>query len=161
MMKFKRDFVHFSGQYFQNICPAGNTSCTPCADRKPSCVGQPDGNNAVPGKAWSQDFMTCSKDRTLSTPTCPVGQFDPSKRSCISTINPGNLTTELQVVFCFLQLKVFVLVTDCTLVFFFENYYMHMLLTKKYDQRENSKYHCQLYIIFYFISQLRIIESVF
>lgn len=80
----------FSGQYFQNICQAGNNSCAPCADRKSSCVGQPDGNNAIPGQAWSRDFMTCSKDRTLSTHTCPVGRFDPSKRSCTATVNPGN-----------------------------------------------------------------------
>ncbi|KAL4228860.1 hypothetical protein ACF0H5_011900 [Mactra antiquata] len=78
-------------QYFQNICPAGNITCESCQERLPSCVGLPDGINAIQGQGWSRDYVTCSNERTLSKHQCPTGHFDASSRSCSNTLNPVDI----------------------------------------------------------------------
>ena len=54
-------FYSFLGEYDQNLCPPGNTSCEVCPDRKPSCVGLPDGAQPFPTRLWMPDYVQCYK----------------------------------------------------------------------------------------------------
>ncbi|XP_052252891.1 uncharacterized protein LOC127859481 isoform X4 [Dreissena polymorpha] len=78
-------------EYFQNLCPAGNLTCTPCGQRLPSCVGLPDGSRSLPSQSWSPQFMTCSLGRTLALHQCPSGVFDPTRMVCSTSVQPVDI----------------------------------------------------------------------
>ncbi|WAR05418.1 hypothetical protein MAR_020787 [Mya arenaria] len=78
-------------EYFQNLCHAGNLTCTPCPSRLPSCVGLPDGNNPLPGSTWAPEYMTCQTGRTFAIHRCPSGVFDPARKMCQSSVQPVDI----------------------------------------------------------------------
>jgi hypothetical protein len=77
------------GQYLQNQCNPNDASCSPCPERKPSCIGLPDGNNALNGRSWSRDYVHCYKERTLGVEHCQNGVFNQHKRRCDDGIDNG------------------------------------------------------------------------
>ena len=81
-----------TGEYKQNLCIPGNRSCLPCAERLPSCVGLPNGQNAIVGDIWSGRYVKCLNNRTMVVGTCPQGWFHPVQRICVTMIHPGNLS---------------------------------------------------------------------
>lgn len=78
-----------TGDYTQNLCKPGDISCRPCPERHPSCVGLSDGRNAV--TLWSNQYVVCLKNRTISVGRCPDGVFNPIERLCIQSLHPGIL----------------------------------------------------------------------
>lgn len=79
----------FVGEYSQNLCRQGDTTCKPCPERHPSCVGLPDGRNAM--LPWTDHYVVCLKNRTVSTGRCASGVFNPVERLCIVNLHPGIL----------------------------------------------------------------------
>ncbi|KAK7490020.1 hypothetical protein BaRGS_00018720 [Batillaria attramentaria] len=72
-------------------CLAGDVTCTPCGEVLPSCLGRADGQQAVSGTIWTQTFVTCRAQRTVSQGQCDpdlvlnVPQvFSPVLRRCVS-----------------------------------------------------------------------------
>lgn len=80
-----------SGEYSQNLCRPGDSTCVPCNTRLPSCVGLPDGHVAVPGREYSDTYLDCKQNRTLSVNKCPSGFFDAGLHMCVTKINSGNV----------------------------------------------------------------------
>lgn len=80
-----------SGEYSQNQCQPGSMNCLPCSQRLFSCRGLPDGNNAVPGHRWSDQYVTCYRNRTVKVNKCASGMFDPLTRACDNQIDKGIL----------------------------------------------------------------------
>nr|XP_022322146.1 uncharacterized protein LOC111123822 isoform X3 [Crassostrea virginica] len=78
-------------EYHQNLCSASNSSCQPCSERLPSCVGLSNGQNPMPGRAWSSNFVDCLDNRTLTVNNCKNGWFHPVQRKCVSQIYPGDV----------------------------------------------------------------------
>ena len=79
-----------SGEYDQNICSPGNSSCVPCKERLPSCIGKPDGAHAFTGLEWTDNYITCFKNRTVGIDKCPTASyFDPRNNGCVSKLNVG------------------------------------------------------------------------
>ena len=79
-----------SGEYDQNICFPGNSSCAPCQERLPSCIGNPDGAHAFTGLEWTDNYITCYKNRTVGIDKCPTSSyFDPRNNGCVSKLNVG------------------------------------------------------------------------
>ncbi|XP_071175832.1 uncharacterized protein [Mytilus edulis] len=76
-------------EYSQNLCRQGATTCKPCPERHPSCVGLPDGRNAI--LPWTDHYVVCLKNRTVSTGICTSGIFNPVERLCIVNLHPGDL----------------------------------------------------------------------
>ena len=76
-----------SGEYKQNLCNGTDSTCKPCNDRFYSCVGLPDGDNAIPGGQWTAEYILCYKNRTMAYKHCQKGNFDPVLRTCTSTID--------------------------------------------------------------------------
>ncbi|XP_062614312.1 uncharacterized protein LOC134276046 [Saccostrea cucullata] len=75
------------GQYEQNNCPATDKNCVPCAERLPSCVGLPDGNNIFPSRAHTRWYIRCYQNRTLEVTRCPPNTiFDITTYTCTSSI---------------------------------------------------------------------------
>lgn len=77
------------GEYSQNLCPRGDTSCPPCNTRLPSCIGLPDGQMAVPGREYTDIYVDCKQNRTMSVNHCSSGFFDPGLHICVTKINSG------------------------------------------------------------------------
>ena len=65
-----------------NRCQPTDLSCVPCPQRLASCVGLPNGPNAIEGKQYSEEFVQCKQNRTMGTDRCDQGVFDPSSRQC-------------------------------------------------------------------------------
>ena len=80
-------FVCIAGEYITNRCNSTDPNCIACTKRLYSCVGLPDGNNPVPGKHWTAEYITCFRNRTMGNKHCQKGIFDPVKRICISQID--------------------------------------------------------------------------
>ena len=79
-----------SGEYDQNICSPGNSFCAPCKERLPSCIGNPDGAHAFTGLEWTDNYITCYKNRTVGIDKCPTASyFDPRNNGCVSKLNVG------------------------------------------------------------------------
>ena len=78
-----------AGEYQQNSCSFGDVTCIPCKERLPSCHGLSDGNHPIPWSFWSQDYITCYWNRTISVGHCEKGIFDPNRRVCILEIPTG------------------------------------------------------------------------
>ena len=74
------------GEYVQNLCKTNGSTCQPCPDRLPSCVGLSDGNHAFPTRLWKPDYITCYKDRTVNTDKCTDGYFHPHMEMCVTFI---------------------------------------------------------------------------
>ncbi|VDI54945.1 Hypothetical predicted protein, partial [Mytilus galloprovincialis] len=83
------DFSNIGCEYSQNMCRQGDTTCKPCPERHPSCVGLPDGRNAI--LPWTDHYVVCLKNRTVSTGICTSGVFNPVERLCIVNLHPGDL----------------------------------------------------------------------
>ena len=83
--------VHIEGDYIKNQCRSDNTSCIPCSQRLPSCVGHSDGNNPVIGHYWSADYLICLRNRTISVNKCQSGLFDPVNRRCTLIVDISKL----------------------------------------------------------------------
>ena len=81
-------YIILTGEYEQNLC-VDNTSCQPCQQRLPSCRGLHDGINAVSGQLWTQRYIECYLNRTISVQRCTEGLFDPFSLLCTNTIRPG------------------------------------------------------------------------
>lgn len=80
------------GDYEQNLCkPTDGPECLRCGERLFSCVGLPDGDNAIEGKFWEPVYIVCFKNRTLLTEECKNGVFDPVKRKCVMKTDLGKL----------------------------------------------------------------------
>lgn len=112
MMYTHSGFPHFffTGEYRQNRCPSTNTSCVPCADRLPSCVGLPNGQNSFAGQIWSPYYVDCVDNRTYTVHYCRHGWFHPVQRICVTQIHPG-LTLSKH---CFpLKVVVYIVYDDC------------------------------------------------
>jgi len=81
--------ISSAGAYSQNLCSTLKTpGCEPCPNRLPSCVGQPDGDQPIPGQEWTDQFIHCYRNRTMAVDKCPAGSvFDPDKHICTTKIN--------------------------------------------------------------------------
>lgn len=77
------------GEYQQNLCASFNSSCLPCSDRLPSCVGLSNGKNAFSGRMWSPYYVDCLNNRTYTVHRCTNGWFHPVQRVCVTQIHPG------------------------------------------------------------------------
>ncbi|XP_062614311.1 uncharacterized protein LOC134276045 [Saccostrea cucullata] len=75
-------------EYVKNICPLSEQNCIPCPVRLPSCIGLPDGLNAIPGNLWSTKYLRCRTNRTIGIFECKEGFFNPYKRLCVDKISP-------------------------------------------------------------------------
>lgn len=83
-MVINNNFFLFLGEYTQNLCNHGDSTCQPCPNRLPSCRGVPDGDHIFPNKLWEPDYITCFKNRTIAVNRCPVGQiFHPVQHKCL------------------------------------------------------------------------------
>ena len=96
---FSQALTCITGEYQRNLCTPGSPGCTPCPQRLFSCIGLPDGHNAIEGKQWTPDYITCHRNRTMSTDKCNQGVFDPNKRQCEipPTSGPGTETNQLSI----------------------------------------------------------------
>lgn len=72
-----------SGEYLQNLCSGTDPNCIECVERLPSCRELTDGNNPIATKLWSQSYLVCHKNRTISVDKCTTGVFDPYKKQCV------------------------------------------------------------------------------
>lgn len=86
----------FPGDYTQNHCNHSNSLCKPCSTRFHSCVGLPDGDNAMPNGQWIPEYISCYKNRTMETKHCKHGNFDPVTMACTSKIDHSKY-----MLFCF------------------------------------------------------------
>ncbi|KAK3095139.1 hypothetical protein FSP39_010723 [Pinctada imbricata] len=75
--------------YLQNRCNPRDSSCVPCLERLPSCVGKPDGRNSIPGEYISSSYMICYRGRTISKESCGKDRFDPTTKRCIGDVSEG------------------------------------------------------------------------
>ncbi|CAG2188205.1 unnamed protein product [Mytilus edulis] len=82
-------------EYQQNLCKATDTSCTPCTQRIPSCIGLPDGFNPIPGRLWSKDYVQCDRNRTIHVLHCKQGYFSPGEKACVTAIKSGSYEKNL------------------------------------------------------------------
>lgn len=83
------------GQYDQNLCKRGDKSCVPCPERLPSCVGLEYGRWPFPGREWTDVYVQCSLNRTVSISYCNHGSvFDTQQRRCVHTIIQGESDTD-------------------------------------------------------------------
>ncbi|KAL3884669.1 hypothetical protein ACJMK2_024787, partial [Sinanodonta woodiana] len=74
-------------QYDQNLCHSTNSSCLPCPERLPSCIGLPDGTNRFVGREWKSEFVTCYMNRTMEISQCSKGEyFHPKERKCKTSV---------------------------------------------------------------------------
>ncbi|KAK3583072.1 hypothetical protein CHS0354_004017 [Potamilus streckersoni] len=74
-------------QYDQNLCHRTNSSCLPCPERLPSCIGLPDGVNQFVGREWKSEFVTCYMNRTMEISQCSKGEyFHPKERKCKTSV---------------------------------------------------------------------------
>lgn len=87
----EKGILFTTGEYDQNKCNQGNSTCQKCPDRLPSCVGLPDGDNPIPNKIWTADYVTCYKNRTiLPLHKCPSPKvYHPVKKICTEDIQPS------------------------------------------------------------------------
>lgn len=85
-------FWLLSGEYLQNRCPPNVKDCAPCEQRLPRCIGLPDGNNAFPGRPFSEYYIKCFRNRTVSVEACQVSLYDQTLRTCSPTIDQGTLS---------------------------------------------------------------------
>ena len=77
--------IYNIGEYQQNLC-YNDPSCQPCLSRLPSCVGKQDGLQVFTGKLWTDLYVKCQQNRTISVEHCPQNQvFDPHSRQCVNT----------------------------------------------------------------------------
>lgn len=82
-------FLH-TGEYDQNLCEAGNTTCEQCPLRLPSCIGLEDGAQPFPTKLWSSYYIQCYRNRTVAIRQCQTGTiFDPTNQACVSDVPVG------------------------------------------------------------------------
>lgn len=85
-------FLFFKkGQYEQNLCQPKDTSCVPCPERLPSCVGLSDGPHYFPGRQWSAKYIICFKNRTIDESTCKGNHqyFHPVQKKCLTDVGKG------------------------------------------------------------------------
>lgn len=61
----------------------------PCSQRLYSCKGLPDGDNGIPGHRWSDQYVTCYRNRTITIHKCATGMFDPINKVCDNKIDKG------------------------------------------------------------------------
>lgn len=80
---------NFAGEYSQFHCYNIDKSCRPCHEVHHSCIGLPDGDNAVSGLTWTSSYITCLLNRTIAENTCEKGVFDPHKRICTTPVVVG------------------------------------------------------------------------
>ncbi|KAL3884668.1 hypothetical protein ACJMK2_024786 [Sinanodonta woodiana] len=74
-------------QYDQNLCHSTNSSCLPCPERLPSCIGLPDGANRFVGREWKSEYVTCYMNRTMEISQCSKGEyFHPKERKCKTSV---------------------------------------------------------------------------
>lgn len=90
IFKYFLSISYVSGEYEQNLCKPNDVNCIPCNSRLPSCVGLPDGVNYYPGKLWTDSYVKCFRNRTISVEKCPSGYFHPRKHLCVKTVDRGN-----------------------------------------------------------------------
>jgi hypothetical protein len=64
-------------------------NCMPCTQRLYSCKGLPDGDNGIPGHRWSDQYVTCYRNRTITIHKCTTGMFDPINKVCDNKIDKG------------------------------------------------------------------------
>lgn len=85
-------FNFFPGEYTQNICHRNSSLCAPCPERLPSCISKSDGAHAFTGREWTNNYITCYRNRTVGIDKCPVGTlFNPNQNGCISKLNSSKL----------------------------------------------------------------------
>jgi hypothetical protein len=94
----EKKYVYIIGQYKQNTCSANATSCIPCKDRLPSCVGLQDGDHPVPSQLWGPQYITCYKNRTVNATRCQTGSFSPKSRTCVSKVDKRTFQYILHVI---------------------------------------------------------------
>ena len=82
----------FTGEYLENLCHGSVTSCKPCLERLPSCVGLPNGLNAATGQYWKPMYIECYKSRTISVNQCNALFFHPMTRTCTDLLKRGTCT---------------------------------------------------------------------
>ena len=76
-----------AGDYLQNHCSINSTDCMACEDRLPGCINLPDGHNPFPGRAVSEYYVKCFRNRTVSVEACQVSLYDQKTRECSSMID--------------------------------------------------------------------------
>ena len=88
---FQTFTIPITGEYDQNLCPNGNSTCQKCPERLPSCIGLPDGDNPIPTHEWTSRYITCYKNRTLlPVHKCPKPKiYHPVKKICTEDIKPS------------------------------------------------------------------------
>ena len=75
----------FSGDYKQNLCKSNSTSCTPCPERLPTCVGVSNGPQPHPSNLWTALYIICDRNRTINIERCKEGQiFHPDLKQCVN-----------------------------------------------------------------------------
>ena len=77
----------FKGEYLQYQCKSG--LCTQCEKVHHSCVGLPNGDQAISFKTWQPQYVNCYQNRTIEEKVCKDGMFDPVKKICSVTVNTG------------------------------------------------------------------------
>ncbi|XP_050411504.1 uncharacterized protein LOC126826099 [Patella vulgata] len=81
-------------EYAQNRrCPPGKTSCEPCEQRIPSCVGMSNDKQAYPGRPPSQLFVLCDSGRTSAVMQCQKNIFNPTTKQCSGTISIASVAS--------------------------------------------------------------------
>ncbi|XP_062578131.1 uncharacterized protein LOC134240032, partial [Saccostrea cucullata] len=74
-------------EYNQNKCGPLDPSCQPCSERLPSCVGITDGFQPVSGYIWTDRYMECQMNRTISIYHCSPGWvFNPFTGACVQYV---------------------------------------------------------------------------
>ncbi|KAJ8316010.1 hypothetical protein KUTeg_006024 [Tegillarca granosa] len=81
---------NFTSEYDGTKWPQNNAGKT-CPDYHPSCVGLPDGENAVTGHEWTNWHVTCYQNRTINDSKCPTRIWHPINHICTEDIKPGEV----------------------------------------------------------------------
>ncbi|XP_071084252.1 uncharacterized protein [Haliotis cracherodii] len=64
--------------------------CLPCSELRPSCVGKPNGNHALPNRIDYPWYLRCERERTMGVLKCADGMFFSS--FCSRCITYGSTT---------------------------------------------------------------------
>ncbi|ESO96183.1 hypothetical protein LOTGIDRAFT_231869 [Lottia gigantea] len=81
-------------EYAQNRrCPPGASTCQPCEQRIPSCVGVPNKEQPYPGRPPSPLFVVCDSGRTSAVMQCLKNIFNPTERRCGGSISNANVAS--------------------------------------------------------------------
>lgn len=93
------DFIimrFFPGEYKQNLCKSNSTSCTPCPERLPTCVGFSNGLQPHPSNLWTTLYIICDRNRTIHIERCQEGQiFHPDLKQCVNPSAIGKVLLDV------------------------------------------------------------------